>query len=468
MVKLKDIGYKALKLEEPLLRFGNGNSIYQDDLFKKTPYMGANAVIGVYLVEDMQGVSEVKKCAYEVFVKNYFEGNGAEFPFSPWKNITFTMNRRFRSKISFSFNKVSSPADFPTTTVEEMAKKIKNEPVDLLIFICSSKYINDIHDEFKILAHFNNKRVQFISSETIVSKLNSNFNSEKREFIQGLAIQILAKCGGIPWKLDKDDVRYKLKPGSLVIGLGYKKPEKDLIVRGAAHFFDQENSVEKFVSKSFEIAEQDMKSLYFPTEVLKQIIQEATEWYKSQSNRKTKALYILKNSRLNPREMEAFRMSGLNWTHIFLKFGGTKLRLYDTSNKISGKEFMVERGIALVSNPSIEKINDQELNRVDAVITTTGVYTKRYANGSDYSLGTLGTPRPLEIEIHSNFDDNAEDVVKLILALTKIDWENMDLEYREPTVIKYAGRMADLSYCAANMKPPVSLENINFDVRDLM
>lgn len=468
MVKLADIGFRVLRLDEPLLKFQYGTSIYQEDVFKKKPYAGTKASIGVYIVKPMQNISEVKKCAFEVFVKNYYRGEGTEFPFSAWNGTKYTLSKRLSSDFNFVLENINGAETFPETTIDEMGNKVENQSVDLLVFICDSKTIGSVHDRYKVIAHSNKKRVQFLSSEILTAKVNSALSQERKDFIQGLSIQILAKCGGIPWKLDKDDQRYKLKPGSIVIGLGYKKPESGVTVRGAAHFFDQENSEEKFVAKSFSLSERDMRSLFFPTEVLKEIIKEAAAWYNVQSERQVTELYILKKSRINPRELDALMSTGLNWIHIFVKKGGTLLRLYDIANDISGKEFMIERGLALLSVPYSESVGGKNLNRIDATITTTGLYMKQYNDGNDYAKGTLGTPRPLELEIHSNYICDAENIAKLVLALTKVDWESIDLEYREPTVIKYAERMAELSYSASNLSPPVFLDNVNYDVRDLM
>lgn len=413
-------------------------------------------------------MASVRKCAFDLFKKNYLDGDGDEFPFAQWNNNFYSYAKRLACTFSISNVDILSPDDIPAIDESEIKGIIKNDSASLLVFIWGYDKIQTVHDSYKVLAHSNQKRIQFISVETLLSKMNSSMKSEKKDFIEGLAIQILAKCDGIPWKLDKDDERYKLKPGALVIGLGFSRPEEGFLVRGAAHFFDQENSLEKFISKSFVIDEENVKSLYFPTEVLSQIIQEATDWYKSQTNRKVSEIYIFKKSALNHRELFALIKSGLRWTHIFVKRTSTLHRLFDLANKEEDYEYMVERGLALVSLPLAEKMNEVPLTRVDATLTTTGIYWKLYRDGNYYPFGTLGTPRPLNLEIHSNFDADFDSILKLTLALTKVDWENMDLEYREPTVIKFAQRMADLAYAANRLDNPLSLQDVNFDVRDLM
>ena len=74
-----------------------------------------------------------------------------------------------------------------------------------------------------------------------------------------------------------------------------------------------------------------------------------------------------------------------------------------------------------------------------------------------------GTPRPIEINIHENTAPlTINNVARQILALTKLDWNNTEIEVREPITIKYARKAAKLKQHATSLQ----LERI--DVRDLI
>jgi hypothetical protein len=306
----------------------------------------------------------------------------------------------------------------------------------------------------KTLLSKSNIRVQLIRKRTIESHMNSGGYVY---LLMNIATAMYAKIGGIPWKLS----RSILSTEGLILGISFsrkrvKTSQSEEIYYGAIQLFDKYGEHLYTEVKIFTASPEELKSkgLFVPYEKLRSILE------KDIKEHKVPQIIIHKSAPIVDEEIEAVREIIEKYSndefpmlYIFTHVkSGTIYRAYDPSTS----DYSIQRGLMLLRQGRSSKW-------IQYIIFTTGrLYRKARERNK------LGTPKPLELAIDTNISDTTRlpsYIGEQILALTKLDWNTLEPEIREPITIKYSRKAAQL---APEILTPQLPDFVIADIRDLM
>ncbi len=286
-----------------------------------------------------------------------------------------------------------------------------------LIHVPESKYdVNDINSPYYVLKEFLLEKgipVQMIDSNTL----------EKTEYKDlNLALNIVAKTGGVPWVLPD-----KLPDADIFIGLSYTqyKSEETLYrTMGYANVFSSYGQW-KYYKGNANAFNFDEKGKYFSQLVENTLIALNNELSESPSIHIHYSDRFSKEDRIQISEAVKKVKPKAKITFIWLNLGHN-IRMFD--NRIEGNGSLA-RGSYITISPN------------QFYLSTTGYNTLRK---------TLGTPIMLEVNVQTD-PNHAGDIIPFqtiaqhLLSLTKLNWASSQSINGEPVTIKYARSIARLS-----------------------
>lgn len=402
----------------------------------------------------------------DILYNNFSKGGTNLYPFKDGHNFSNVFNTEFKI-----LNTIADSAEILFDKVDLYDDKglssYLGDDADVTVLAISNNLDRKRYHLAKIFAKLNGKKIQFIEERNLLGWKENESSVYRSPFLIELAVQLLAKAGGTPWILElgpggsnASTITEPLARNSLVIGISFATLAENLAF-GVAMFLNLKNLDQKFAMRTFK-ATKDMKvkGYYLPQDIMKEVIEKALEWAKS-ANLTPSHLFIYKTSPIHDEELRGMsEFSSIDWALIHVKTSGTLLRLYDEEEK----EYMVRRGVAIISQNHKVKRCGMKFTAGRIIMTTTGLAEKP----REGYYRTLGTPRSIELEVYSNYDIDLRLIANQVIALTKVDWECTKLEKREPAILKYSRRMAQLASVAFESNYKDTIEKQTFDVRDLM
>ncbi|TDR38525.1 hypothetical protein DFR29_12026 [Tahibacter aquaticus] len=235
----------------------------------------------------------------------------------------------------------------------------------------------------------------------------------------------------VPWRLVED----KFKPRTCYIGIGfYKSRDGETISTSLAQVFDEFGHGVILRGAPVSIDKND-RHPYMEEGQAHDLLHSALAEYENALMQKPARVVIHKSSRFRDTEIAGFSQvldaKGIA-TRDFVSITSTDIRLF------SAKEYPPARGTLL------------SLTEREGVLYTKGIveFYKTYPG--------MYIPSPLRIEMFDS-DSSLEDIAKEILGLTKMNWNNTQLDGRLPITLECANKVGDImKYVDASQKPQVS------------
>jgi len=264
-------------------------------------------------------------------------------------------------------------------------------------------------------------------------------------------VQLYAKAGGIPWAPGEEG----LLQDKVVIGLATSPMTQGYAVGVAYAIAYVGKEIRSFItSATIDVAGLDMdmvmsRGIYIPKNVIAQLLSKISEYV---SGYRIRGYVIFQSPIVLEEEIEGIRstLKGVPWILVHVKAHGFAKRVFDTNTDDWGPY----RGLCVINNDYLDKFKDYGM--IKALLLATGRIKLQRRSMEDVEskeeLLYVGTPRPLELEIFvdkshaKNYDPKTLTayVSRLTLLLDKLDWEAYVRWPKEPFVIKYAKRIAQI------------------------
>lgn len=405
-------------------------------------------------------------------IDRIFTGNNGQFPF---RGAAFTKLNDIYPNLYLTFE------DAKESDLEGIADSHQDK---IILAIHGGRggtpnggWVDDnIYYGSKIRAINNFSRYQFVSYDHIAS------NDRYQKF--NLWTQLIAKSDGTPWIVDNSNIQFT-NNDTFIVGIAFSIL-KGIITYGVAHFIDVNNMKQEVMLRPIG-REVPKGSLYLETGELENILKTGISRFRdvspnnsirygapslekiARSGRRNLSIFIYKTTPLHHEEEAAIDdlisksdtlgYDAIDVTHVHIKSENYGIpRIFDTGNYGSSYQYMNRQG-TVIKILSIDSNNKGLAFRGDIIIGTTGIYDKRIGLG-----GTLGTPKPLLLSVHSTMDDPFRFLGNQIMAMSEMDWEYTGENYRLPFIIKYARRVSVFSHyikSSKSFKPFI-------DIRDIM
>ncbi len=367
---------------------------------------------------------------------------------------------------------------YPTLKTLEDDLGFCSDSKEIYLIVHSDNLNETDYYKFKAAALNSKCRTQFFNIEHVPYLASGN----SAYTIFNAWVQLAAKMDGVPWIVNTAGTNYKpIDSTTLIMGIAFSAM-KEGVVYGVANFIDYSGIAQQL--KIFKIErEYNERSLYLTDDEMKYAISEAVKWFVERKrwnyagDLSTIKLFIYKTTPLYQTEEEAINdilskptilsqsVKEIKIAHIHMKsekFGIP--RMYNLLNK----EYYVKKGYYTTIYPEsqIKAPLDETANRIkykgEVIFFPTGLL--------ETGKTTLGTPKPLFMSVHSNFGIALNTVIQQIPLLNLIDWEAGINVYRarEPSVIKYARRMAKITNYTLNDDKYSLNDSAIYDVRDIM
>ena len=443
--------------KKPLLKFKNGNFNSKYGLLSLYPYEPPNYTNFVVVSLHDHGVS-----INHNEIDNFLAVNDKSFPFNTSINNFSDM---FNSKLNFAYDACNE------IELEKIASKYQNSIILIIhggngVSSNNGRVTNKTYYLSKINAISNGSRIQYISCDHL---------KQCNNFIKfNLWTQLIAKCNGTPWIIDNSTLGFIDNNDTIIVGIAFSIVN-GTITYGITHFLDIYNMSQE-VTVNYIGRPTGRGSLYLKGEELIKILKQGTERLSLHKNLKGKPsrdnsklkLFIYKTTPLHPEEKKAIESiienpdilnyNFIDVTHIHIKSANYGIpRLFDPDNIGTFFQYMTKQGTSIEISPDSINVSGFQF-RGDLIIGTTGTFVKN--NNS----GTIGTPRPLFLSVHSTIANHFNIIQNQVMALTEMDWEYTGKNYREPFIIKYARRMSVL----LQYLPDKGNFKSNIDIRDIM
>lgn len=235
----------------------------------------------------------------------------------------------------------------------------------------------------------------------------------------------------VPWRLVED----KFKPKTCYIGIGfYKSRDGETVSTSLAQVFDEFGHGVILRGAPVSLDKRD-KRPYMDESQAYELLDSALAEYEKALMQKPARVVIHKSSRFRPTEVSGFsrvlNAKGIR-TKDLVSITSTDIRLF------SDKNYPPTRGTLL------------SLSETQGVLYTKGIvdFYKTYPG--------MYIPSPLRVEAFES-DSSLEDLCKEILGLTKMNWNNTQLDGRLPITLECANKVGDImKYVDASEKPQVS------------
>lgn len=286
-----------------------------------------------------------------------------------------------------------------------------------LIQIPESQYdLFDINSPYYVLKEFLLEKgipVQMVDSDTLNKTDYKDLN---------LALNIIAKTGGVPWVLPD-----KLPDADIFIGLSYsqyKTQEQLYRTMGYANVFTKYGQWKYYKgnAKSFNYDEKEKYFFYLVQDTMRALETEISESPSVHVHYSAKFSHLDQESIL--KAVQSVRPKA-KVTFVWLNIGHN-IRIFDSRLEGNGS---LARGSYVTTTPR------------QFYLSTTGYNTLRK---------TLGTPIMLEVNVNSEPYQEGQitpfrTIAQHLLALTKLNWASSQSINSEPVTIKYARSIAQLS-----------------------
>ncbi len=321
----------------------------------------------------------------------------------------------------------------------------------VIVIIGSDDLIERNYSALKLIGLHSGVRLQFVLESTLYRGLDYT--------AIGVATAIATKAGGTPWFPDAP-----ISPLSLFVGIGFSfDPFSRSIYYGVLEVHDQfgrfltikadayklseteapvyHEEEEDFGSPEGESSndEQRTKGLFIPSEKFSGLLSDISKKYEASS------IIVHKSAPFNPVEVLAAQKVEPVPTMIHLEAQNPYRCFDDTTNNVAPS-----RGLLLEDTENVGR----------AIFLTTGnVHDVRIVQHR------LGTPKPWELNIANNPNQlQMKDIATQMLALTKLDWNSLSPEVRNPVTLKYSRVAAQM---AAHDKL-AQMPKLALDFRDLI
>ncbi len=310
---------------------------------------------------------------------------------------------------------------------------------------------------FEIKARFLGEgvRVQLIKDDDFRSKYDQLSEYAKEKVLYNLATAIYTKLDGTPWILSEP----MAEPKAIIVGIGFGKVKEGYYV-GTSYVKDIYGiDIDFKLIPKFGLLDVATEGLYLPQDELKNLMDHLIGRFNPQ------AIYLYKTSRFIPKEIETLKKYTDKVKLVLVYINRSKpLRAFENRSTIRRGLFVGLKGASLVNT----------FKKVKFFLWTTGNLIIE-ESGRAYNH-RLGTPKGLEVEVLTNSDEiNVNDdtsilefeknIGKQILALTKLNWNTIEWEIREPAITTFARKAAKIA---------AELERLNlgasrtYDIRDFI
>ena len=463
---MNNVPFVYERLDEPLLRFRNNMRFSEPRRGLKVAgpydsYQQSNREFTIGLIAEEELYDKSKELIEKLrtgLPDGFYEG--------------FSRILRVRGLTLISEKKVHLETDRPLTEIYEEIKSAYLELADSLpslstvVIVLPDKVVDHLYHEIKALrfmVHDKIVRIQIVRENTLRSAFSDIKSLDFTLF--NLASGIYAKSGGTPWLLDEP-----LIPAGLFIGIAFTRPRpvqgtnrRESFYYGVFTVHDKWGKFLDTVIRGIRTDSSKLKGLmrrygtrglFVPRSEMTEMLRRTINQFKDRTGRLPSLVILHKSAPFHKDEIEAI--------HDIASKYGIKYSLVHIERNNPYRGF--DMGQHLGNPVRGDLVVDIEYPG-KAILFTTGC-TQSIDNWHRTRIkprNRPGTPRTIEINIHENTTPlTINNVARQILALTKLDWNNTEIEVREPITIKYARKAAKLKQHATSLQ----LERI--DVRDLI
>ncbi len=274
--------------------------------------------------------------------------------------------------------------------------------------------------------------LQLVREKTITSEKNSSEQQDSATKAWNFCTALYYKGNRtVPWRLIED----KYKPKTCYIGVGfYKSRDGETVSSSLAQVFDEFGHGVILRGTPVSLDKKDRRP-YMDEIQAYELLNGALLEYDKALMQMPARIVIHKSSKFRQSEIEGFSRlleeKGIR-TKDYVSITDTSIRLF------SEKEYPPVRGTLL------------NISESKGILYTKGIvdFYKTYPG--------MYIPNPLKIDTCEN-DSSLEDLCKEILGLTKMNWNNTQLDGRLPITLECAKKVGDImKYVDENEKPQVS------------
>ena len=289
----------------------------------------------------------------------------------------------------------------------------------------------DLHDTVKAVAAQLGLTTQIITNDALTYRCRASVSWR-------LGTAVYAKAGGIPWKLDTNEV--PMDPETAYIGLSYALrtgPDGSTIfVTCCSQVFDSDGGGMEFIA--YDAGQgTDLRSPYLSREDMRLVMSRSLTLYQDRhAGRSPRELVVHKRTPFQEQELAgcidawgaASALACINITDPAWR--GVALDPPRRGEKRASPAYAMSRGTAL------------QLDGRSVLLWVGGNAPRATLTGSDnYFQGGKGTPRPLLLTRDAG-SGSLSAVAAQVLALSKMNWNNDSLYDRLPCTIRYASVLA--------------------------
>jgi hypothetical protein len=293
------------------------------------------------------------------------------------------------------------------------------------------------HDQLKARLLPYTIPTQILRESTLAWRDNKNsFDKPIRDFskIEGhiawtVSTAVYYKAGGKPWKLS--DIR----EGVCYLGLVYKQVEKSKNPKNAccaAQMFLDNGDGTVFKGEVGPWYNPEKGDYHLKPKEAKSLLTQAIGSYIEQNGLPPREIFIHAKTRFNNQEWKAFQeVTPVGTNLVGVSINKTKpLKLYKSEG-----EYPILRGNAFV------------VDAKSAFLWTVGYVPKIQTTLS------MEVPNPLFIEINKG-EANIEQVLKDIMALTKLNYNACIFADGEPVTLRFADKIGEILTASTSIKTP--------------
>ena len=464
---------KISLLKEPLLQFGSGSHI--------CPRTGIERM-GVYDTKDSNRRTELRLGivgrgegidALDVWLEHCREGiesKDSKYPnlFKGFGGINeqygfFTKilnspqyTRAIQKTALTQIKKLSRREERVTQAIEVFYEQIRflaeNRSVDVIVCVIPNDIFESLtknatvedSDSMDSFYEFNFRRelkakcmhlavpLQLIKEQTLTPRLVRNEQQDPATRAWNFCTALYYKGQrSVPWRLIEDNH----KPKTCYVGVGfYWSRDRETVSTSSAQVFDEFGHGVILRGTPVSI-DKDDKRPYMNERQSAELLNQAMAEYETALSQTPGRVVIHKSSQFRDSELAGFskELDNAGVHHRdFVSITKTHLRLF------GDKEYPPTRGTLL------------QLSEAEGLLYTRGLveFYKTYPG--------MYIPSPLKIEVEQN-DSSLEELCNEILGLTKMNWNNTQLDGRLPITLECAGKVGDiLKYLSDSDRPQVS------------
>lgn len=321
-------------------------------------------------------------------------------------------------------------------SVDVIVCLIPNEVFDSIVGASKDESENYLEHDFRRLLKANcmhlNVPLQLVRERTLLITKHKGDQQDLATKAWNFCTALYYKGNKtVPWRLIED----KHKPKSCYIGIGfYKSRDGETISSSLAQVFDEFGHGVILRGTPVSLDKDDLRPFMNETQA-HTLLKEALEEYSKALKQKPARVVIHKTSLFRDSEIIGFSKAledmGIE-NQDFVSITTTDIRLFSDNN------YPPKRGTLLT------------LSENDGVLYTKGAidFYKTYPG--------MYVPSPLKVTT-VNSDSSLEDICIEILGLTKMNWNNTQLDGRLPITLECAKKIGDImKYINDNQKPQVS------------